>query len=76
MWNPTFWAAEEIIDRKFGDREVVRYMSTNTFLTSYMERVESRFKFAKRRAALDGWVGTTGATMGLNRAGKKNMMSQ
>lgn len=47
-------------DKPNGDQVIVRYMSTNRLLRSYMEKGESRDNFAKGRAALLVWLGMIG----------------
>lgn len=49
------------MESKVIDREIARYVSTNHLLMSYMEKGESRVKFAMKTAALDVWVELVGA---------------
>lgn len=69
--EPIFNTAADFIHESDWDREIARYTSTNRLSASYMEKSESRTKFAERYAALNVWVELISAVMALDITGNK-----
>lgn len=62
LWNLMINAAVRSSDKPERVGVAACYTLVNQRLTSYIERIERRVRFARRLAILDAWVWLTGST--------------
>lgn len=69
LWNTFLNAAIQSIDEQYGDQWIACYKSINWWLTSYIERRESRVKFSGRWVAFNPWLWMIGVIRSLDSSG-------